>query len=304
MISVIIPCRNHGHLLREAVDSASAVSRAVEVVVVNDGSTDDSGNVAEDCARADTNGTSVRVFHQPHAGATVARNRGFAESHGECVVFLDADDRLAPNALDIGARALDEHPECVFVYGRCQIMSADGTLLPTPQQPRIEHHAYHELLRNNSIWTPANVMFRRDALKRCGAFNPTVTALADYELYLRLARTHPIHDHGQIVTHYRRHDSSASASTTELLRETLMVLRSQLPYVDGDPEAMAAFRDGWRSWQDFYGSQLVNEIRTNWRGGEWVAGLHKAVVLGVLHPRALLRRPKGHPRRVGAIAVR
>jgi glycosyltransferase involved in cell wall biosynthesis len=303
MISVVTPCHNHARFLREAIDSVGMPSRSVEVVVVNDGSTDDSGVVAEEYARTPSNGIRVRVFHQANAGAAAARNRGFDESHGQYVVFLDSDDRLAPNALDTGARALDEHPESVFVYGRCQIMASDGTLLPTPQEPRIEHHAYHELLRRNFIWTPANVMFRLDALKRCGAFNATVTGLADYELYLRLARTHPIHDHGQLVTHYRRRDASVSPAAAEMLRETLMVLRSQLPYVDGDPEAMAAYRDGWRNWQDFYGSQLVNEIGDHLQGGEWAPALQKALVLAVLHPRGVVHHTSRKLRRVGAPGV-
>ena len=305
MISVIIPCHNHARFVREAIDSAHAVSRPVEVVVVNDGSTDDSGDIADSCARDQKNGASVRVLHQANTGVSRARNRGFGESRGEYVVFLDADDRIAPNALDVGARALDEHPESVFVYGRCQMMSADGTLLPTPQQPRIERHAYHELLRSNYIWTPANVMFRRDALSRCGTFNPCVSASADYELYLRLARTHPIHDHGHLVTHYRRHHANGVPDAAGLLRETLMVLRSQLPYVDGDPEAMAAFRDGWRNSQDVYGSQLINEIGAHVRRSEWGPALHKTLVLGVLHPRGLMHHTKRKllRRRVAATGV-
>jgi glycosyltransferase involved in cell wall biosynthesis len=288
--------------VRGAIESVGAPSRSVEIVVVDDGSTDDSADVADDSGRR-MSVPRLRVVRQENAGVSAARNRGFEESRGDYVVFLDSDDHLAPNALDVGARALDEHPECVFVYGRCQMMAADGTLLPTPQQPRIARHPYHELLRNNYIWTPANVMFRRGALERCGTFNPDMSGSADYDLYLRLARTYPIYDHGQLVTHYRRHDANMSGDAAHMLRETLMVLRNQWPYVEGDAEAMAAYRDGWRHWQDFYGSHLVNEIRAHARGGEWAPAFEKAVVLGMLHPRGLVHHARQKLRRAGAARV-
>lgn len=303
LISVVIPCHNHAQFLREAVDSVGAPSRPVEIVIVNDGSTDSSAEVAEESARARPHGTPVRVIHQAHAGVASARNRGFLESRGAFVVFLDSDDRLAPNALEFGARALGDHPEAVFTYGRCQMMAADGTLLATERQPRIDRHAYHELLRDNYIWTPANVMFRRGPLERYGAFRPSLAGSANYELYLRLARTYPVHDHGQLVAHYRRHATNLSGNSARMLRETLMVLRSQWPYVEGDPEAVAAYRDGWRNWQEFYGSRLANEIRDHVQSGEWAPAVQKAVVLGLFYPRGLAHHTRQRLRRARVLSA-
>jgi glycosyltransferase involved in cell wall biosynthesis len=302
LISVVIPCYNHARYLREAIKSVGTPARLVEVVVVDDGSTDTSAEIADASVRT-TGAARVRVIRQQHGGVSAARNRGFEESRGEYVVFLDADDHLAPNALDVGARALDDRRESVFVYGRCQMMADDGTLLSTPQQPRIARHPYYELLRSNYIWTPANVMFRRGALERCGTFDRGLTGPADYDLYLRLARTYPIYDHGHIVTHCRRHDANGSGEAAHLLRETLMVLRNQWPYVEGDAEAVAAYREGWRNWQDFYGSRLTNEILAHARCGEWLPAFEKAVVFGVLHPRGLVQHARRKPRRLGATGV-
>ncbi len=304
LISVVIPCYNHARYLREAVDSIEATSRPVEVVIVDDGSTDGSGDIADECGRTKTVGTlTVRVVHQANSGVAAARNRGFRESSGELVVFLDSDDHLAHGALDLGARALDEHPEAVFVYGRCQMMAADGTLLPTPLQPRIDRRPYVELLRQNYIWTPANVMFRRHALERCGTFNQAMSGSADYELYLRLARTYPIHDHGQLVAHYRRHDRNIRSNAARMLREMLMVLRRQVPYIDGDADALAAYRDGCRYWREYYGSLLFVEIREHARAGEWIPAAQKAVTLGVLHPRAFVNHRRQRVRRASAIGA-
>lgn len=302
LISVVIPCYNHGRFLREAFESVGT-SRPAEVVIVDDGSTDDSTEVAQDCASSRPSGTSVRIVRQPNSGVAAARNRGFAESRGAFVVFLDSDDRLAPGALEVGARALEDRPDAVFAYGRCQMMAGDGTLLATPRQPRTERHAYHELLRNNYIWTPANVMFRRAPLERYGTFDPGLSGVADYELYLRLARIFPVHDHGQLVAHYRRHATNMRSDAARMLRETLAVLRSQRPYVDGDPDAMGAFREGWRNWQEFYGSRLVNEILDHAHDGEWAPALHKAAVLGLLYPRGLARQARQQLRRARALSA-
>lgn len=255
---------------------------------MDDGSTDATAEIAARLAEERRSEVSVRVVRQSNEGVSRARNRGLRESHGEYIVFLDADDRLTPDALESGARALDADPKCAFVYGRCQMMTVDGSLLPTPTEPRIDGRHYHELLRRSFIWTPAVVMFRRQPLERSGAFNPTVSGTGDYELYLRLARTYPVCDHGQIVAHYRRHDANTSGKAGAMLRETQMVLRSQRPYIGEDPRGLAAYREGWRNWQEFFGDRLAFEIRSEARAGRWLSALRKIVVLGVLHPRGLV----------------
>jgi glycosyltransferase involved in cell wall biosynthesis len=212
LTSVVIPCYNQGAFLREALDSVrSATTRPVEVIVVDDGSTDDTAAVA-----ASTPGAIC--VRQPNAGLAAARNRGLEEARGEYVVFLDADDRLAAGGIDIGAAALDENPGCAFVYGRCLMMAADGTPRPTPEQPRVERNHYRELLRHNIIWTPAMALLRREAVVRAAGFDSTVDAAADYRLYLRIARIFPVHDHARVVAYYRQHSSNMSRNAARMRR--------------------------------------------------------------------------------------
>ena len=282
LISVVIPCFNQGRFLAEALGSV-ATSLPTEIVVVNDGSTDDTTEVL---AAIETP-HGFRAITQANAGLAHARNRGLRETRGDYVVFLDADDRLAPGALDIAAAALDEHPECAFVFGRCTMMDHDGTLLTTPVQPRIVRDHYREMLRRNYIWMPAVVMFRREAVERAGGFNPNVNAAADYELYLHIARHHPVYDHGAVMAHYRKHDANMSGNAGRMLRETLEVLWSQRPFLEGDPASLAAYREGWHLWREFYGTQLADEIRTDVRAGQWSVALSKAALLAEYHPRGL-----------------
>jgi glycosyltransferase involved in cell wall biosynthesis len=281
LISVVIPCYNQGQFLGQAIASVADSSYApVEIVVVDDGSTDGTAVLARAFPE-------VRYHFQPNGGLAAARNRGFRESRGELIVFLDADDRLAPGALDIGAAALLARTECEFASGRCLMMSIDGRLLPTPPQRPIAHDHYRELLRHNYIWMPAMAMFRRRAIERAGGFNQHINAAADYELYLKIARAYPVHDHGQVVAYYRRHDGSMSANAARMLRETLKVLEAERPLLEGDEASIRAYREGRRTWQHFYGTHLVNEIRAHVHSREWPEALRKAAILGVYHPRGL-----------------
>ena len=283
LVSVVIPCFNHGHYLREALESIGTPAAPTEIVVVDDGSTDST----QDVLAAFRPEVSFRAFRQPNGGLAAARNRGLRESSGEIIIFLDADDRLAPGAVDIGVQSLLENPACAFVYGRCPMMDRTGALMPTLLEPRIEKDHYRELLKRNYIWMPAVVAFRRDPLVRSGGFKAAFDAAADYAMYLHIARHHPVHDHGRIVAHYRKHEANMSSNAGRMLRETLAVLRSQRPYLEGDSASLEAYEEGWRNWQDFYGSYLATEIRGAVRQRRLLEATAKSLVLGRYHPRGL-----------------
>ncbi|MBA3638048.1 MAG: glycosyltransferase [Acidobacteria bacterium] len=283
LVSLVIPCYNHGAFLDEALASIGTPAVATEIVVVDDGSTDSTSDVV---ARFET-ANAFRSVRQQNSGLAAARNRGLRESRGEFVVFLDADDRLAPGAVDFAAAVLAERPECAFVFGRCRMMDRDGNMLDTPVQARIVRDHYRELLRRNYIWMPGMVMFRRDALERVGGFNPAVNASADYDVYLHIARHHPVHDHGKVVAYYRKHDANMSGNAARMLRETLAVMSAQRPFLEGDEASLAAYHEGWRNWQEFYGAHLATEIRTAVRQRRLFEAAGKATVLGFYHPRGL-----------------
>ena len=280
LISVVIPCFNQGHFLAAAIRSVRPAERGpVEIIVVDDGSTDNTRNVAAQWP--------VIYRHQPNSGLASSRNLGLAESKGKFIVFLDADDMLAPGALQIGASALEAHLECAFATGRCVMMDASGRLQPTPEQPPLSRDAYSELLRHNYIWMPAMAMFRRNAVMELGGFNPGEHAAADYDLYLRVARFWPGHDHAAIVSYYRQHGANMSADASRMLRETLRVHGREWPHVIGDPVRLTAFKEGRQRWQEFYGTRLVEEIRRHVRAREWRAATRKAATLARYHPQGL-----------------
>src|SRR5262249_36210792 len=153
LVSVVIPCYNQAKFLGQAIESVLAQTHSsVEIVVVDDGSTDDTVAVA---ARH----RSVRCVRQRTHGPSAAPNEGLKHVSGHYVVFLDSDDRLLPHALDTGLRSFAAHPHVALVAGRCICIDADGVQHRTPHRPVVERDHYLGLLLTNYIWTPGTVMF-------------------------------------------------------------------------------------------------------------------------------------------------
>jgi hypothetical protein len=277
LISVVVPCYNQAHYLGEAIESALAQSyRPLEVVVVDDGATDSTFEVA-------TAYSEVRCVRQPNEGLAAARNAGLRDSRGEHVVFLDADDRLLPDALRVGAATLDAHPEAAFVVGRYRRIAADGTALPVSRRPRVERDHYASLVRRCWIAMPATVMYRRAVLDAIGAFDPALRCAEDYDLYLRIARRFPIVDHYEEVAEYRQHPGTISLNAARMLTATLAVLAPHRP----GAHATAAHRLAWHERDNvvWYYDRLLEAARDDVARGRWPGAVRAMLVFARHLPR-------------------
>ena len=277
-VSVVVTTYDHAHFLADALASVERQTcRDFETVVVDDGSHDDPAAVVAGFP-------GVRLIRQDNAGLAAARNTGLRHSRGRHVVFLDADDRLLPDALATGLRHFRVHPGCAFVSGGHRRIAADGTPLGEPVAERPAHGAYASLLRGNYIGMHAAVMYRRDVLLQAGGFDPGLRACEDYDLYLRLARSHEVRCHDGIVAEYRWHGANMSRDVAGMLAHVLAVLRRQWPFVRHDPVLRRRFREGERIWRDYYARLFLQGLRT----GPATAGLGGAVRLLRLAPGAVL----------------
>jgi glycosyltransferase involved in cell wall biosynthesis len=282
LVSVIIPCYNYARFLGDAIQSAlDQTYPAVEIVVVDDGSTDDLGPIAEAFPMA-------RFITQTNQGLSAARNTGLAHSRGDLVVFLDADDRLLPDAIEIGARLLVDNPSLGFVAGYSVFISRDGVAQPTVNTPASkQHEAYVALLRHNSIRNPAAVVFRRHVVDAVGGFTSGIDACADLDLYLRVSRSFPVAFHETAVAEYRRHGDNMSDNAAQMLRQAIEVLTDQRPYLVTSTRREAC-RDGIRGIREHYGDALVEQIRARVRRpSEWKRLLEDLAVLSRFHPLAV-----------------
>jgi GT2 family glycosyltransferase len=282
LVSVVIPCRNQAHYLGEAIESVLAQTHpALELLVVDDGSEDDSLEVA---ARY----PGVRRLRQEQSGVAVARNRGLTEARGGFVVFLDADDRLLPNALEIGVGELRRNPEAAFAAGRPRDIGRGGEVIREGRQPLVTRDHYLKLLEECFVWSGSSLVYRREALEAVGGFNERRVAADDYELYLRLARSHPVVCHDAVVTEYRRHGSNTTRNAGLVLSSQIQVLNGQKRHLRG-PEERAARRLGIRNTRAKQGEALVERAANAWRRREWGAVLASLRTLARWDRGAFLR---------------
>jgi glycosyltransferase involved in cell wall biosynthesis len=285
-VSVVIPCFNQAHYLGEAIESAlEQTIPPAELIVVDDGSDDNSFEVARRYPE-------VLRRRQSHRGVAAARNAGMAASGGEFLVFLDADDRLLPRALEVGTEALGRLPQVAFVAGESRDIGVEGAAsAATLGQPLVSEDHYLRLLESCFIWSGSSIVFRREALEAVAGFDEGLAAGDDYDLYLRLARRSAVHCHDEVVTEYRRHGANTTRDPAVVLASQLRVLARQRRAV-GDERERAARRVGIRETRRRHGGALAEQV-----GRDWGSGRRRAALRGI---RTLLRRDPGSLGRVGS----
>jgi glycosyltransferase involved in cell wall biosynthesis len=253
LVSVIIPCYNGETFLEETITSALVQTyQNVEVLVIDDGSTDGSSAIAQKFP--------VRYIRQVNRGLTPTRNRGIRESRGTYIVFLDADDRLRPDAIETGLHAFAENPECAMSVGDFLFVSEDGSHLADSNKACLTESHYEALLRSNFIEMISSVLFRKSALEKVGGFDTSLRVAEDYDLYLRISRDNPICCHPAVIAEYRLHRTNASHNSELMLVKTLQVLHSQARYARRDTRRLLAYLSGIRNWRKQYGRQLASEL--------------------------------------------
>jgi glycosyltransferase involved in cell wall biosynthesis len=294
-VSVVIPCYNGGRFLREAIDSVlRQTCPAAEILVVDDGSTDDTAAVARSYDQ-------VRYISQPNQGAPVARNTGMYASAGDFLVFLDADDRLHPHALATGVRWLTANPDWAFVSGNVSVIAEDGRPRYVPRPKPLPGDSYIQLLRANYIWTPGVVMYRRDVLRQVKGFASWAGASADYELNIRIARRFPIGRHHEVVLDYRQHGSNMSADVRYMLKSAVTARRAERRHASRTAEARQAWQAGIAAVRADYGGRLIALMKRDLR----VAGRRGRAVIAAwyllrYYPAGLVRLARAGLRRVVA----
>jgi len=281
LVSVVIPCYNQAHFLGEALESALEQSYgALETVVVDDGSADNTGEVSGRYPR-------VRYLRQRNRGAAAARNAGLAASSGDFVVFLDADDRLLPEAVEVGMRALRGNPAIACAVGACRDIGPGGEALGTPDQVLVRRDHYLALLRSCFVLSGSSVLFSRWCLEALAGFDESYVAGDDYDLYLRIARRYEIECHGRVVTEYRRHADSLTGDPARTLRGELRALRRQRG-ATADAAERRALRAGRRRARRVHAASLRRRLLEQASGREWARALGSAWALLRSRPRDLV----------------
>jgi glycosyltransferase involved in cell wall biosynthesis len=244
-ISVVINVYNQAHFLAEALDSVLAQSHlAHEIIVIDDGSTDAPQAIVDRYP-------GVQIIRQANQGLAAARNAGLRTTTTELIVFLDADDRLLPIALEAGVAALRSRPECAFAFGGHRLIDLDGKRLGN-DVPSPASADYHDLLCGNQIGMHATVTYFRDRLLESGGFDVNLPYAEDYDLYLRLAQRYPVTVCPKIVAEYRKHGNNISNDAGKMLTWVLTIHDRQWPAASKNPRLAEAWRQGQRNWRNYY----------------------------------------------------
>jgi glycosyltransferase involved in cell wall biosynthesis len=219
-VSIIIPVRNRPVLIRRAIETCLAQTRPAEqIVVVDDGSTDDTAAVVEELSA--TIASLVLVRRPVSGGAAVARNSGAAVATGEYLAFLDSDDEWEPTKLERQMALAAAHPECPGIF--CGILyryagRAERQLMPPPVVTR------RQLEIENTLASTSTGLVRTDAFRAVGGFSEDLPNCEDWELWLKLAAIGPLRVVQELLLHYTFDaNNKLSRDAEKLLRGHEMV---------------------------------------------------------------------------------
>jgi glycosyltransferase involved in cell wall biosynthesis len=281
-VSVIIPCYNQGRFLKEAVDSVLSQSYGqVEVLVVDDGSTDDTAAVA---ARY---GPRIRYLYKDNDGLSAARNTGILEATGEFVLFLDADDYLSPEMLERHVAAAHATPSGTVFYGGWRVVNLAGRVL-YQEQAELGGDPVHELLKENGFAVHAATV-RRSAFANVGLFDVRLKACEDWDMWLRLAAAgHEFVAVPESWAMYRRYAGSMSSDYSRMWPTGLAIIARKQPHHFQCPLCRRAVTSGIWAWRRWCLGLLYDEFMEFRSRGETRAGLTRAGLAVMRDPLLLL----------------
>jgi len=298
-VSIIIPNYNQTKFLREAIQSAlNQTYKSFEVIVIDDGSTDNCREVVSDF------GDKVRYIWQENKGLGGARNTGINAAQGELIGLLDADDLWKPIFLEKMVSLASQNPDAGVFYCSAQAIDEETNELPQifggPARP--PEIMYWTLLRANFI-IPSTVLMRRSIVLAAGLFEQilqSVHGCEDWDLWLRILPEHKFIGTSDCLVRYRIHGSSLSAHPERMQHAYQAVVEKHFGLDDGE----------WQSWSKekrraFGGVYRYFVLTSIQRQDDWQSAAHylsKALLvdptlaedLGLFYDLALGTQPAGY----------
>lgn len=284
-VSVIIPTYNRATLLQESVESAlSQDYENIEVIVVDDGSTDETENIARSF------GSRIVYLKQKNSGPSAARNLGILYSSGDYLMFLDSDDVLLPGCIKKLATTLDRNPDFGAAY--CGWLETDGPAHISRKSPlnRPSGDVFVEMA-TQYFCIVHSIMVRRNCLATSGIFDTSLQMYEDMDFNVRIAAYHRLIFVPEHLVEYRLWQSDLSRRRSNLRKQQDMYI-----------EKMSYWRSigkldskGWQALKEhIYGTpqskKLIGEAYKAYDTGQWTQALMYSLRALFRDPRYILRR--------------
>jgi glycosyltransferase involved in cell wall biosynthesis len=267
-VSIVIPTYQHSDFILRTLSSVFEQSLGdYEIIVVNDGSKDDTSALLAPLVDAGR----ITYIEQENQGQSYARNAGLSRARGEYIAFLDDDDIWPPDKLASQVAFLDANPSAGMVGGTFRVIDENGAFgRAGPYYPTI---TFESLFAANPFHSPGQTLIRSSVLKEVGGLNSTILGGADdWDLWFRIAKQSTIVMRDEIALYYRLHAQNASKQTARLLRSCCETIELHLRSLDKH-RRHALRRNSQRTIYNGLGSHLVSAARAEVRRGRLISAM-------------------------------
>ena len=253
LVSVVVPAFNAAHTIQATLHSISQQTYpALEVIVVDDGSTDGTAAIAR---RHSVSDPRFRVVSQPNNGVASARNTGIEASTGDFIAFIDADDLWHPTktAKQLAA-LLAGGPDVALVYSPFRLIDVDGMVLASPHKYGVNGWVLHRHFYTNIVGNGSALLIRRNVLAEFGGFDPRLRdqgaeGCEDLLLQLRIAAHYRFGEVTEYLVGYRRLPDNMSSNAEQMIRSGVLAVSQALSECDGVPGLSASDMLRRYEWQ-------------------------------------------------------
>lgn len=288
LVSVIIPAYNAEKYIRVAVESVlSQTYKNYEIIVVDDGSTDDTPQIVQQF------GEAVRYVRQPNQGLSSARNTAIRKSSAEIIALLDADDLWEPNYLEIMIDLFERNPHMGGVYCGYQYINAKGETVGRPIAKVVPPDQFRKIVIDQGNWlVPSAVIFRKSVAEEVQLFDKLIGPVADTDLWVRMSNLATFAGLPDVLVKYRCHGGNMSKNPNVMINARNLLVKKMYGPPDGDPSQWS--KEKQQSYRDLYWAGAkqyltFGDVETSVSHFARLFMLSRETVLGIAFWRSIAR---------------
>lgn len=224
LVSVVIPCYNHDNFVKKSIQSViDQTYQNIELIIIDDGSKDDSISKIEDMVPECKQRFSRFEFrHRPNKGLSATLNEALEWCDGKYFALLASDDFIVPHKTSVQVEFLEQHPDVNAIFSGVKLVDNDNQEISTSiRQPGF--YTFERIIMNKHDFPAATQLLRLDAVREVGGYNPDI-ALEDWYMWLKLSEIGKIYYLDDVLGAYRQHDTNFSANIDKMMQGRIDVL--------------------------------------------------------------------------------